>query len=194
MIFFLPDALGILIVEIGILLAASRYGFKITALGSRGIYNADDYPAELDPDWKNLPGSCSPSSLRNPWWWAGCRREPHPGHAGLAGDVFCCPPADRAGADLQLCRNPEPANAWNAVRTVGWPYLLLCVFLFLLSQGTFIALGLLLPLFRGWILLPIVNWVLIYFSWVMASLLGYAMLPEPQAFGIDLAARRRPGR
>ena len=54
-IFFLPDALGILIVEIGILLAASRYGFKITALGSRGIYNADDYPAELDPDWKNLP-------------------------------------------------------------------------------------------------------------------------------------------
>lgn len=54
-IFFLPDALGILLVEIGILLAASRYGFKITALGSRGIYNADDYPAELDPDWKNLP-------------------------------------------------------------------------------------------------------------------------------------------
>ena len=54
-IVFLPDALGILIVEIGILLAASRYGFKVTALGSRGIYKAEDYPSELDPDWKNLP-------------------------------------------------------------------------------------------------------------------------------------------
>ena len=40
LIFFVPDALGILIVEIGILLAASRYGFKVTALGSRGIYKA----------------------------------------------------------------------------------------------------------------------------------------------------------
>ena len=35
------------------------------------------------------------------------------------------------------------------MRTIGWPYLLLCVFLFLLSQGTFIALGLLPPLFKG---------------------------------------------
>ena len=90
---------------------------------------------------------------------------------------------------VQTCSFTEtlnPANAWNAVRTIGWPYLLLCLFLFLLSQGTFIALGMLLPLFKGWILLPIVNWLLIYFSWVMASLLGYAMYQNHAAFGIDL--------
>src|SRR3954471_10225864 len=54
-IFFLPDALGILLVEIGIVLAASRYGFKVTALGSRGISRAGDFPRQLEDEWKNLP-------------------------------------------------------------------------------------------------------------------------------------------
>ena len=31
-----------------------------------------------------------------------------------------------------------------------------------------------------------INWVLIYFSWVMCSLLGYVMYQNHEAFGIDL--------
>lgn len=187
-IFFLPDALGILIVEIGILLAASRYGFKITALGSRGIYNADDYPAELDPDWKNLPWKLFAIVIAQSMV-VGWLQSVSPTLGTLAWLAMCFLLPATQIVLVQTCSFVEtlnPANAWNAVRTIGWPYLLLCVFLFLLSQGTFIALGLLLPLFKGWILLPIVNWVLIYFSWVMASLLGYAMYQNHQAFGIDL--------
>lgn len=187
-IFFLPDALGILIVEIGILLAASRYGFKITALGSRGIYNADDYPAELDPDWKNLPWKLFAIVIAQSMV-VGWLQSVSPTLGTLAWLAMCFLLPATQIVLVQTCSFVEtlnPANAWNAVRTIGWPYLLLCVFLFLLSQGTFIALGLLLPLFKGWILLPIVNWVLIYFSWVMASLLGYAMYQNHEAFGIDL--------
>ncbi len=187
-IVFLPDALGILIVEIGILLAASRYGFKVTALGSRGIYKAEDYPSELDPDWKNLPWKLF-AILMVQGFVVGWLQNLSPTLGTLAWLAVCFLLPATQIVLVQTCSFTEtlnPANAWNAVRTIGWPYLLLCLFLFLLSQGTFIALGLLLPLFKGWILLPIVNWVLIYFSWVMASLLGYAMYQNHEAFGIDL--------
>ena len=187
-IVFLPDALGILIVEIGILLAASRYGFKVTALGSRGIYKAEDYPSELDPDWKNLPWKLF-AILMVQGFVVGWLQRLSPTLGTLAWLAVCFLLPATQIVLVQTCSFTEtlnPANAWNAVRTIGWPYLLLCLFLFLLSQGTFIALGLLLPLFKGWILLPIVNWVLIYFSWVMASLLGYSMYQNHEAFGIDL--------
>ena len=187
-IFFLPDALGILVVEIGILLAASRYGFKVTALGSRGIYKAEDYPSELDPDWKNLPWKLF-AILIVQAIAVGWLQRLNPALGTLAWLAMCFLLPATQIVLVQTCSFTEtlnPANAWNAVRTIGWPYLLLCLFLFLLSQGTFIALGLLLPIFKGWILLPIVNWVLIYFSWVMASLLGYAMYQNHEAFDIDL--------
>ena len=35
-------------------------------------------------------------------------------------------------------------------------------------------------------MLPLINFALIYFGWVMASLLGYVMYQNHQAFGIDL--------
>ena len=187
-IFFLPDALAILIVEIGILLAASRYAFKITALGSRGIYNADDYPSELDPDWKNLPWKLFAILIAQSIV-VGWLQSLSPTLGTLAWLAMCFLLPATQIVLVQTCSFTEtlnPANAWNAVRTIGWPYLLLCLFLFLLSQGTFIALGMLLPVFSGWILLPIINWVLIYFAWVMASLLGYAMYQNHEAFGIAL--------
>lgn len=188
LIFFVPDALGILIVEIGILLAASRYGFKVTALGSRGIYKAEDYPSELDPDWKNLPWKLF-AILIVQAMAVGWLQRLNPVLGTLAWLAMCFLLPATQIVLVQTCSFTEtlnPANAWNAVRTIGWPYLLLCLFLFLLSQGTFIALGMLVPIFKGWILLPIVNWLLIYFSWVMASLLGYAMYQNHAAFGIDL--------
>lgn len=187
-IFFLPDALAILILEIGILLAASRYGFKVTALGSRGIYKATEYPEELDPDWKNLPWKLF-AILMAQSIAVGWLQRLNPGLGTLAWLAMCFLLPATQIVLVQTCSFTEtlnPANAWNAVRTIGWPYLLLCLFLFLLSQGTFIALGMLLPVFSGWILLPIVNWVLIYFAWVMASLLGYAMYQNHEAFDIDL--------
>jgi hypothetical protein len=187
-IFFLPDALAILLVEIGIVLAASRYAFKITALGSRGIYNADDYPSELDPEWKNLPWKLFAILIAQSFAVGWLQRlSPTLGMLAWLAMCFLLPATQIVL--VQTCSFSEtlnPANAWNAVRTIGWPYLLLCLFLFLLSQGIFIALGMLLPVFSGWVLLPIVNWVLIYFSWVMASLLGYAMYQNHEAFGIAL--------
>ena len=52
---FLHPGLSLIVIELGIVLAASRYGFKVTALGSRGIRQSADFPRELDEDWVNLP-------------------------------------------------------------------------------------------------------------------------------------------
>ena len=52
---FLHPGLSLIVIELGIVLAASRYGFKVTALGSRGIWRSADFPRELNEDWVNLP-------------------------------------------------------------------------------------------------------------------------------------------
>jgi hypothetical protein len=44
----------------------------------------------------------------------------------------------------------------------------------------------LLPVMSGWFALPAINFVMIYFSWVMASLLGYVMYQNHAELGIDL--------
>ena len=140
-IVFLPDALGILIVEIGILLAASRYGFKVTALGSRGIYKAEDYPSELDPDWKNLPWKLF-AILMVQGFVVGWLQNLSPTLGTLAwlGVCFLLPATQIVL--VQTCSFIEtlnPANAWNAVRTIGWPYLLLSTGCSSISAGSWPA-------------------------------------------------------
>jgi hypothetical protein len=80
----------------------------------------------------------------------------------------------------------NPGLVWETLRAIGWPYVLLCFFLFLLNSGAQLAVVMLLPVFTGWIALPLFNFVMIYFGWVMASLLGYVMYQNHAALGIDL--------
>ncbi|MDA4570742.1 hypothetical protein, partial [Escherichia coli] len=50
-----------------------------------------------------------------------------------------------------------------------------------------------LPLFSGLILLPLFNFAMIYFGWVMASLLGYVMYQHHEALGIDAVPQADSG-
>ena len=187
-VFFLPDALAIVLIEIGILLATSRYGFKVTAMGSRGIARAADFPRHLDDEWTHLPwklfGIVMVQSFVAGWL---AYINPFLGNAALFVMSFSLPATVvllvQTGSFFESL---NPSAQWDTVRTIGWPYALLCFFLFLLSTGAQVAVAMLLPLFSGVILLPIINLAVIYFSWVMASLLGYAMYQHHEAFGIDL--------
>ena len=40
---------------IGLLLAISRYGFKVMALGAHGMFRSADYPHRLEEDVTALP-------------------------------------------------------------------------------------------------------------------------------------------
>lgn len=186
-IFFLPDALALFVIEAGIMLAASRYGFKIIALGARGIRDSADFGRESNEDWTYLPWKLFAISLVQAFligwlsWYA-----PILGTVGLFVMSFTFPAAVivlvQSGSFFQAM---NPGHVMDAMRTIGWPYALLCFFLFLLSTGAQVALSLLLPMFDGRIVLPIVNFAFIYFGWVMASLLGYVMFQHHDAFGYD---------
>lgn len=189
LVFFLvPVWPVVLATELGIVLAASRYGFKITALGSRGIYRAADFTGQFDEEWKNLPWKLFALLVLQSLaagWLQGLR--PALGQLAWLAISFLLPASLIVLVQTGSLRATlNPANAWDAVRAIGWPYALLCFFLFLLSQGSVIAMGLLAPVFPGWLLPPLLNWLLIYFGWVMCSLLGYVMYQNHAAFGIDL--------
>jgi hypothetical protein len=187
-VFFLPDALAFIVIEIGIMLAASRYGFKITALGARGIWQSADFGRESSDEWTYLPWKLFAISLVQgaliAWlaWY-----EPVLGTVALFVMSFSFPAAVlvlvQSGSFFQAM---NPGHVWDAIRTVGWPYALLCLFLFMLSTGAQIAISMVVPMFDGRIILPIVNFAFIYFGWVMASLLGYVMYQHHDAFGIDV--------
>jgi len=188
MLFFLPQALALLLVELGIVLAASRYGFKVMALGARGIVRAGDFPRTLDDEWTNLPWKLFAllilqgivAGFVGAW-------NPALGYIAMFVLSFTLPATTmvlvQSGSFWQAL---NPALVWETIRAVGWPYALLCVFLFLLNTGAQIAIVMLLPVIRGWFALPALNFVMIYFGWVMASLLGYVMYQNHAALGIDL--------
>ncbi len=187
-VFFLPQALVLLLVELGIILAASRYGFKVMALGARGIVRAGDFPRNLEDEWTNLPWKLFAlvvlqgvvAGLVGAWSQA-------LGYVALFVLSFTLPATTmvlvQSGSFWQAL---NPGYVWETMRAVGWPYALLCIFLFLLNSGAQIAIVMLLPVMSGWIALPAVNFVMIYFSWVMASLLGYVMYQNHAALGIEL--------
>jgi hypothetical protein len=184
----LPPALVLLLIELGIVLAASRYGFKVTTLGAQGIWRSADFPRALDPDWVNLPWKLFAISLVQGaviGWLAWF--DPVLGTVALFVVSFTFPAAVIVLVQsASFFQAMNPGHIMDAMRIIGWPYALLCFFLFLLSSGAQIAISLLLPVIDGLVVLPIANFAFIYFGWVTASLLGYVMYQHHDAFGIDL--------
>lgn len=188
LLFFLPEFLALALVEGGIVLAVSRYAFKIVALGSRGVMRARDFPSQLDDDWVSLPWKLFAVVVLQGIAVGGLASlSPVFGAMGLFVISFVFPAS--VMVLVQTCsifQTLNPGLVWDTVRTVGWPYVVLCVFLFLLSSGAEIALSILLPVMGGWVVLPVFNFAFIYFGWVMASLLGYVMYQHHAAFGVSL--------
>lgn len=176
------------VAELGIVLAASRYGFKVVALGSRGISRAADFPSQLEDEWTALPWKLFGVSLvQGLVIGLIAALNPALGFAAVFVVSFVFPATVivlvQSGS---AWRSLNPAAIWGVVRVVGAPYLALCLFLFLLSSGAQVAVTMLLPLISRWLLLPLFNFAFIYFGWVMASLLGYVMYQHHEALDIDL--------
>ncbi|MFP8780765.1 tetratricopeptide repeat protein [Hydrogenophaga sp. RWCD_12] len=176
-------------VVIGILLATARYSFKVSAMASMGVLNSSDYDnARSDPAWTNLPWKFLGVLLVHGFvisllMTAG---------EGL-GDIGRLISSLLVPATLMVLIQTtsflsaiNPSALLRAIAAVGMPYLLLCVFMLLLSTGMPVAWGLLLPLAPKGLIAPVMAFVLVYFSWVTASMVGYVMFQNHENLDIDL--------
>ena len=176
------------LVSIGLVLAVSRYAFKVAALASRGVLDSDDYrPDMMDEDWKWLP-----------WKFFGVLIV-HGLVIGMLGNA-----SSGLGAlgnllssllipatlmvlirSFSLRSAINPLELLATITGIGMPYLLLCLFLFLLMQGAPMTLGMLLPVMPKFVLAPMITFVIIYLSWVMAAMVGYVMYQSHEELDID---------
>lgn len=180
--------IGIFAVGLGLTLAVSRYAFKVAALASRGITHSSDFRSALvDDDWKWLPwkffgvllvfgffiGFLASRSLT----------------LGLIANLlvaFLIPATWMVLINTSSLRAAiNPFELLTTIFGIGKSYWLLCLFLFLLQQGSPMAIGMLLKVAPQALVLPLMCFVVIYFTWVMAAMIGYVMYQHHAALDID---------
>jgi len=177
------------VVVIGLLLAISRYGFKVMALGAQGMFRTADYPHRMEDGVTSLPWKLFLVLLAQ-GFAAGLVQRMFGEGAGLlaTGVVSLVMPATTIV--LLLSRSGlaalNPARLWDTMTVIGWPYLLLFFFLYLLNGGMGLGAVFVVTKIGRAVALPLLTFVVVYFSWVMFSLLGYVIYQHHRAFGVDL--------
>ena len=174
---------------LGATLAAGRYAFKIAALSSFGILSLNEHmPADDDEGWKYLPWKFV-GALFLQLMAVGFVIKQMPALAPVALMVFSLLiPATMMVLiqHMSLRAAINPASLFTCISSIGWPYLLLWLFMFLLMQGSSMAAQLLAEVIPEWLLLPGLMFVSIYFWWVNAALIGYTMYQYHRALDIDV--------
>lgn len=176
------------LVLLGLVLAVSRYAFKVAALASRGVIDSANYGPHLyDEDWKWLPWKFLAVMIVHALVIGFLAS----GHIAL-GVVANLLSSFLIPATLMVLINScslraaiNPFELLTTMASVGKSYLLLCFFLFLLMQGAPLAAQMLATMVPTAVLLPVLGFVVIYFTWVMAAMVGYVMYQHHAALDID---------
>lgn len=180
-----PYPFDLLIVHAGIWLAFIRYAYGVLEQTALGRLTPDQHQAADDSQRNSLPykqfgvflamgiGVGLVGSLgRFPMFLA-------ESFANLAmpASIMILAMTGSAGAAL------NPLGQLGVMRAIGLPYLGLCGFLFLLSFGGPQLLMVLGPILPEWLVLPCLNFVLMYFTLIMFNLMGYVLYQYHQELG-----------
>ena len=177
------------IIFLVLMLAISRYAFKIAALSSYGIFKLDGYlPMREEDAWKGLPWKFV-GAVFIQLMFLGFVAAQVPELAPIGFLVFSLLlPATLMVLikEHSLSSAINPQELWGCVAGVGWPYLVLCAFTFLLLQGSALVYQVLEAIIPAWLLWPGSLAVFTYFAWVNAALIGYTMYQYHFNLGIDI--------
>ena len=176
------------LVELGILLAMLRYAFRVMEQTSLGFLTPDQFEPNTKPERKNLPYKLF--GILIIWGFIVAIIASRSVVLGFIANVFltlALPASVMAlSASNSFAQGLNPLSWVNIMRTVGKPYLALWVFLFLLMGGVPVVLPLLEPLLDGWLALPVVNFVFIYFTLVMFNMMGYCLYQYHHMLGLKV--------
>ena len=188
--FLLPvmAPVDILLAEVIIWITALRHAFRVMDLTSYGRITVEDQQAsfENDPDRVNLPWKMI--GLFVIWGVAIGFLEAFSETLGWFANLFfvVATPAIimQLSASNSLASSLNPGTWIGYMRAIGWPYLALCFFLFMLLMGAPIAFSMLLPLIGKKALLPSINFVCLYFNLIMFYMMGYVMYQYHHELGL----------
>lgn len=80
----------------------------------------------------------------------------------------------------------NPVTLGSMILRIGFPYLILCMFLALLLGGSDIAFQALPELAPAWALFPIYNFLWMYFVLIMFSMMGYVIYQYHEQLGYEI--------
>ncbi len=80
----------------------------------------------------------------------------------------------------------NPFMLGRMIRRIGLPYFILFAFLFALSRGAEIAMGLLHGVIPEWAFLPVLNFLGMYFGLIMFTMMGYVIYQYHEVLGFDI--------
>lgn len=183
-----PSPLDIIIVEGVIWLTAWRHSFRTMELMAHGHVDPEAQANMIldDPERVNLPWNMV--GLLFCWGLVTAVVGSISPALGTLVSLFVS--VAMPAMAMQLCASNDfsesmsPARWWHFIRSIGAPYLVLCLFLLLLTNGGPQALAMLLPLLGGWLTLPIVNFVMLYFNLIVFAMMGYVMYQYHDALGL----------
>ena len=191
---FLPHLFGMSLVEAGILLAFLRYAFRIIEQTSLGYLSPNEYQLEASLDTVYLPYKMF-AILVLVGLLVGVAHRASP-VLGFLLNLFSTLALPAIVMVLTMTGSfidgINPGRWTTVMRAVGWPYLALWLFLFLLMTGPGTALQVLWPLLGGWLTLPVVNFTFIYFGLVMAQMTGYVLYQYHESLGLEVKVAHSP--
>lgn len=81
----------------------------------------------------------------------------------------------------------NPFILGSMIRRIGLPYFILFAFLFALSKGAEIAMGMLYGVIPEWAFLPTLNFIAMYFGLIMFTMMGYVIYQYHEVLDFGIA-------
>lgn len=186
----LPAALGHVLVHLGVWLIFICYAYKTLDQTALGLLTPEQHELEVDSTRTSLP--FKQFGIFVVMGFALQAAESMGGVVFGATAIFIMLATPASVMILALTHSfwsgLNPLALVSMMRTIGLPYLGLFGFLLLLSGSQEALTMLLVPQLPGWLLVPVLNFVVMYFTLIMFNMMGYVVHQYHAELGVDQSA------
>lgn len=185
----IPTPFDHILVHLGVWLAFIRYAYKTLDQTAQGLLTPEQHRTHDDPERSNLP--YKQFAIFIVVGFVLGLAEAGGGLLFGAALIFSVLALPASAMILAITRSfwagLNPFAAIGMMRVIGLPYLGLCAFLFLLSASQQVLQMGLLPRLPGWLLLPALNFVAMYFTLIMFNMMGYVVYQYHHLLGVQVS-------